>query len=154
MNSKKWKKTVEGLLGIKNYNSEGDQEFDEDTLVQKTGYKPTDLEVKGSNIYGKIKKGLHKGEERRLAKNAKTGEEKREAYARIEGHAQHPEKYVEDFEDEELDDETLDEHIVKRSNGYYLLSKSTGKNLGGPYPNRSGAEKRERAVQFWKHARG
>lgn len=42
------------------------------------------------------------------------------------------------------------EHIVKVKGGYELKSKSTGKNLG-KYPNKAGAEKRERQVQFFKH---
>ena len=42
------------------------------------------------------------------------------------------------------------EHIVKVGNQYRLVSKSTGKNLG-TYPNKEGAEKRERQVQYFKH---
>ena len=42
------------------------------------------------------------------------------------------------------------EHIVKTDGGYRLVSKKTGKNLG-TYPTRSGAERRERQVQFFKH---
>lgn len=45
----------------------------------------------------------------------------------------------------------IKEHIVKRKNGYYLISKSTGKPLGGPYPSEAGAKKRERQVQYFKH---
>jgi len=43
------------------------------------------------------------------------------------------------------------EHIVKVKDGYRLVSKKTGKNLG-TYPTRAGAEKRERQVQYFKHA--
>ena len=43
------------------------------------------------------------------------------------------------------------EHIVKVKGGYELKSKKTGKNLG-KYPTRAGAEKRERQVQYFKHA--
>lgn len=32
-----------------------------------------------------------------------------------------------------------------------LLSKSTGKKLGGPYKTKDEALKRERQVQFFKH---
>lgn len=42
------------------------------------------------------------------------------------------------------------EHIVKTTAGYKLVSKGTGKNLG-EYPSKSGAEKRERQVQYFKH---
>lgn len=45
----------------------------------------------------------------------------------------------------------FNEHIVKVKGGYQLQSKKTGKNLG-TYPTRAGAEKRERQVQYFKHA--
>jgi CubicO group peptidase (beta-lactamase class C family) len=45
----------------------------------------------------------------------------------------------------------VDEHIVKVKGGYRLLSKHGDKNLG-TYPSRAGAEKRERQVQYFKHA--
>ena len=48
-------------------------------------------------------------------------------------------------------DKTVEEHIVKVKGGYELKSKSTGKNLG-TYPTKAGAEKRERQVQYFKHA--
>ena len=41
--------------------------------------------------------------------------------------------------------------IVKREDGYYVLSKKTEKNLGGPYKTRAKAEKRLRQVEFFKH---
>jgi hypothetical protein len=47
--------------------------------------------------------------------------------------------------------ESVSEHIVKVKGGYELKSKKTGKNLG-KYPTRAGAEKRERQVQYFKHA--
>jgi len=40
--------------------------------------------------------------------------------------------------------------IRKTPKGYVLLSKSTGKKLGGPYKTREQALKRERQVQFFK----
>lgn len=43
------------------------------------------------------------------------------------------------------------DHIVKVKGGYELKSKSSGKNLG-KYPTKAGAEKRERQVQYFKHA--
>ena len=46
---------------------------------------------------------------------------------------------------------TVDEHIVKVKGGYELKSKHGNKNLG-KYPTRAGAEKRERQVQYFKHA--
>ena len=41
--------------------------------------------------------------------------------------------------------------FVKVKSGYQLQSKKTGKNLG-TYPTKAGAEKRERQVQYFKHA--
>jgi len=41
--------------------------------------------------------------------------------------------------------------IVKRKNGYHVLSKKTGKNLGGPYRTRAEALKRLRQVEFFKN---
>ena len=41
--------------------------------------------------------------------------------------------------------------IVKKMDGYYVLSKKTGKNLGGPYKRRDEAVKRLRQVEFFKH---
>lgn len=43
------------------------------------------------------------------------------------------------------------EHIVKHGNGYRLLSKKSGKNLGD-FPTKAAAEKHEREVQYFKHA--
>jgi tRNA U34 5-carboxymethylaminomethyl modifying GTPase MnmE/TrmE len=47
--------------------------------------------------------------------------------------------------------EDIKEHIVKVKGGYELKSKHGDKNLG-KYPTRAGAEKRERQVQYFKHA--
>ena len=45
------------------------------------------------------------------------------------------------------------EHIVKTKKGYILYSKSKPrKKLGGPYPSKEQAIKRERQVQYFKHA--
>jgi len=41
--------------------------------------------------------------------------------------------------------------IVKRKDGYYVLSEKTRKNLGGPYKTRAEAVKRLRQVEFFKH---
>ncbi len=41
--------------------------------------------------------------------------------------------------------------IVKRDNGYYVLSEKTKKSLGGPYRTRAEAEERLRQVEFFKH---
>lgn len=41
--------------------------------------------------------------------------------------------------------------IVNKKGKYYLLSKGTGKPLGGPYDSREQAEKRERQVLFFKN---
>ena len=47
--------------------------------------------------------------------------------------------------------EGIEEHIVKVKGGYELRSKHSNKNLG-KYPTKAGAEKRERQVQYFKHA--
>jgi len=44
--------------------------------------------------------------------------------------------------------------IVKRQDGYYVLSEKTGKNLGGPYETRAEAVKRLPQVEFFKHNKG
>lgn len=41
--------------------------------------------------------------------------------------------------------------IVKRKDGYFVLSKTTKRNLGGPYKNRTDAVKRLRQVEYFKH---
>ena len=47
--------------------------------------------------------------------------------------------------------EIISEHIVKVKDGYRLLSHK-GKNLG-TFPTKSGAQKHEREVQYFKHAK-
>jgi len=47
--------------------------------------------------------------------------------------------------------ESVAEHIVKVKGGWELKSKHGDKNLG-KYPTKAGAEKRERQVQYFKHA--
>jgi hypothetical protein len=44
--------------------------------------------------------------------------------------------------------------IVKRKDGYYVLSEKTRKNLGGPYKSRGEAVKRLGQVEFFKHKGG
>ncbi len=44
--------------------------------------------------------------------------------------------------------------IVKRKDGYYVLSENGEKNLGGPYKTRAEAEKRLRQVEYFKHRKG
>ena len=41
--------------------------------------------------------------------------------------------------------------IVKKRDGYHVLSEKTGRNLGGPYKTRVEALKRLRQVEFFKH---
>jgi hypothetical protein len=48
------------------------------------------------------------------------------------------------------DPDNIEEHIVKSGSKYCLKSKKTGRNLGC-YPSKSGAKKRERQVQYFKH---
>ena len=42
--------------------------------------------------------------------------------------------------------------IIRKVSGGWRLFSHKGKNLGGPYPTRAGAERRERQVQYFKHA--
>ena len=49
-----------------------------------------------------------------------------------------------------IKEEFVKEHIEKVGSQYRLVSTKTGKNLG-TYPSKSGAEKRERQVQYFKH---
>ncbi len=41
--------------------------------------------------------------------------------------------------------------IVKKKDGYHVLSKKTHRNLGGPYKTREEALKRLRQVEYFKH---
>ncbi len=41
--------------------------------------------------------------------------------------------------------------IVKRQEGYYVISERTKKNLGGPYKTRAEAVKRLRQIEYFKH---
>lgn len=41
--------------------------------------------------------------------------------------------------------------IVKKKDGYYVLSKESRRNLGGPYKKREEALKRLRQVEYFKH---
>lgn len=41
--------------------------------------------------------------------------------------------------------------IVKKKDGYYVLSEKTKRNLGGPYKTIDEAKKRLRQVEFFKH---
>lgn len=50
----------------------------------------------------------------------------------------------------EINDNNLDETIVKKGSQYCLKSKKSGKNLGC-YANKAGAKKREKQVQYFKH---
>ncbi|HEV8674208.1 MAG TPA: hypothetical protein VGX21_09180 [Methylomirabilota bacterium] len=44
--------------------------------------------------------------------------------------------------------------IKKTAKGYVLYTKDGSRKLGGPYKTRAEAVKRERQVQFFKHAKG
>ena len=44
--------------------------------------------------------------------------------------------------------------IVKRKDGYFVLSEKTRRNLGGPYKTKAEASKRLRQVEFFKHFKG
>ncbi len=41
--------------------------------------------------------------------------------------------------------------IKKKKDGYYVVSKTGEKSLGGPYKNREDAVKRLQQVEFFKH---
>jgi hypothetical protein len=41
--------------------------------------------------------------------------------------------------------------IVKRKEGYYVVSEKAHKNLGGPYATRAEAAKRLQQVEYFKH---
>ncbi len=41
--------------------------------------------------------------------------------------------------------------IVKKKDGYHVLSEKTRKNLGGPYKTRAEAVKRLGQVEYFKH---
>lgn len=41
--------------------------------------------------------------------------------------------------------------IIKKPDGYYVLSEKIKRNLGGPYKTRDQAKKRLRQVEFFKH---
>jgi hypothetical protein len=41
--------------------------------------------------------------------------------------------------------------IVKRKEGYFVLSEKSRRNLGGPYKKREDAERRLRQVEYFKH---
>ena len=43
--------------------------------------------------------------------------------------------------------------IVRRKNGYFVLSEKTGKSLGGPYRTRADAVKRLQQVEYFKRRR-
>lgn len=43
--------------------------------------------------------------------------------------------------------------IVKKKDGYYVLSEKSRKNLGGPYRTEEEARKRLRQVEYFKHAK-
>lgn len=41
--------------------------------------------------------------------------------------------------------------VKHKSNGWYVVSSKTGRNLGGPYPSKEEADKRLKQVEFFKH---
>ena len=41
--------------------------------------------------------------------------------------------------------------IEECPDGYYVVSESSKRNLGGPYKTRAEAEKRLRQVEYFKH---
>ena len=44
--------------------------------------------------------------------------------------------------------------IVKRNDGYHVVSETGGKNLGGPYKSKEEAVTRLRQVEYFKHHKG
>jgi hypothetical protein len=59
--------------------------------------------------------------------------------------------YMDESVNQGVAEDSIDEHIVKVKGGWELKSKHGDKNLG-KYPTKAGAEKRERQVQYFKHA--
>jgi hypothetical protein len=58
----------------------------------------------------------------------------------------------EDLETDYLEIQTIEiGTIVKRKDGYYVISEKTGKNLGGPYKTYKEAVKRLQQVEYFKH---
>jgi hypothetical protein len=47
-----------------------------------------------------------------------------------------------------------DPMIKKVAGGYKVVSENGKKNLGGPYKTKKEAEKRLRAVEYFKHKKG
>lgn len=41
--------------------------------------------------------------------------------------------------------------IVRRKDGYHVLSEKTKRNMGGPYKTLAEAKKRLRQVEYFKH---
>lgn len=41
--------------------------------------------------------------------------------------------------------------IIKKREGYYVISEKSGRNLGGPYKTKEEAKKRLRQVEYFKH---
>jgi hypothetical protein len=59
---------------------------------------------------------------------------------------------MQDLEQLNISEEDLETStIVKKKDGYYVLSEKTGKSLGGPYKTRKEAIKRLQQVEYWKH---
>jgi hypothetical protein len=44
--------------------------------------------------------------------------------------------------------------MIKKTKGGFKVVSEEGKNLGGPYPSRSQAEKRLRQVEYFKRKKG
>lgn len=44
--------------------------------------------------------------------------------------------------------------IVKRKEGFFVLSEKTKRNLGGPYKTEEEAKRHVRQVDFFKHLKG
>lgn len=75
-----------------------------------------------------------------------------EKIAKVQGMLVSAWDYLKSQEEQGIDpQQEVDEHIVKVKGGYELRSKHGNKNLG-KYPTKAGAEKRERQVQYFKHA--
>jgi hypothetical protein len=41
--------------------------------------------------------------------------------------------------------------IVKKKDGYYVISEKAHRNLGGPYKTKAEAQKRLQQVEYFKH---
>ena len=123
--------------------------------VAKYAHEGVTTEVKPLKSLGNIsatdmRKAIEKGDKEKLAKFLPDSVNKKKVSLEILS------MFKKTSNNEKLSEnviyDIITEHIVKRGNKYCLLSKKNNKNLGC-YGSKSGAEKREKQVQYFKHAK-